>query len=313
MKMNHYFRPRSVKAAIGQARKSKGNFIYLGGGTDILLHRKQNLEPARNIIDLDYLSALRYLRVNHRGFRIGAMTTIEELITFPEVRKNWPLLVKAGAVVATPVIRKTATVGGNLLVRNRCSFYNQSEEWRQSVGSCLRDKGSTCQITGSTRNCYARNVSDLAPALIALGAVIALHDGIKTQKIPLEKIYLQDGLNPLAYLTGGILLTEIEVPKTGTRWWFQKLRLRGSLDFTSLTVAGARDQKGKIRIVVNGMSPSPVLVAGECGPKTLEIFQRQARKKCQTIENDLFSRKYRREMMALYLRQCYQYLTENPG
>jgi 4-hydroxybenzoyl-CoA reductase subunit beta len=308
MKVSQYLKPRTVKEAVRLAQKWEGDSVFLGGGTDVQIHRKQALESAGTLIDLYSIDTLRFIKKSRRGLRIGALTSIEAVKTSPLVKQTWPLLREAAAVIATPVIRKNATVGGNLLVRNRCSFYNQSEEWRQAVGSCLRDSGSTCQITGSTQKCYARNVSDLAPALMAMGAVVSYHDGAKVQKIPLEKIYQQDGLNPLRYFEGGSLLLEVEIPMVPPKWWFKKLRLRHSLDFTSLTVAGCRDGNDRIRIVVNGVSPAPVLVEGSVRPNTLEVFQRQVRKRCQTIDNDLFPLKYRREMMALYLKKCYHHL-----
>ncbi|MFQ6612465.1 MAG: FAD binding domain-containing protein [Fidelibacterota bacterium] len=313
MKNGNYLKPQTVDEALHMARGCEGNYIYLGGGTDIQVHRKQALNSASTVIDLCSIPALHYLKLKQQVLQIGALTTLEELITFPAVKKYWPLISRAAAVVATPVIRKTATVGGNLLVRNRCTFYNQSLEWRRAIGSCLRDTGSKCQITGSTQKCYARNVSDLSPALIALGATVSIQSGEQHQKMALDQVYRPDGLKPLRYLDAGAILTKIEVPVMPGRWWFQKLRLRESLDFTSLTVAGCRDKDNRIRIVVNGVSPAPVLISGAVKTLTLSEIQRQARKGCQTIENDLLPRKYRREMLALYLRQCFDALTQPSG
>ncbi|PIZ05633.1 MAG: 4-hydroxybenzoyl-CoA reductase subunit beta, partial [Flavobacteriales bacterium CG_4_10_14_0_8_um_filter_32_5] len=43
--------------------------------------------------------------------------------------------------VGSPLIRKTATIGGNVLCENRCLYYNQSEWWRESIGYCLKCDG----------------------------------------------------------------------------------------------------------------------------------------------------------------------------
>jgi CO/xanthine dehydrogenase FAD-binding subunit len=81
------------------------------------------------------LDELKSITVNEDNLHLGAMTTLDDIISSDIINSNYPLISEAAKSVATPVIRKTATIGGNLLVNNRCTFYNQSKDWRDSIGS----------------------------------------------------------------------------------------------------------------------------------------------------------------------------------
>ena len=310
MTQRTYTMPSTLAGALETARRYEGSYLYLAGGTDIQLHRKQGLVDQPHIIDLSEVEELRAIVLDGSVLTIGAAATLDELTASPAVAENFPLVVTAARAVATPVIRKTATVGGNLLVSNRCTFYNQSQAWRAAVGSCLRDTGDICQVTGGKQKCYSRNVSDLAPALIALDARVTIQQQDAARTIPLIDLYVSDGLHPHRYLDGDGLLTRVTLPLRPVRAWFRKLRLKRSLDFTSLTVAAAVDAQGHARVGINGVSMAPVLLQGPLLELTLDGLTRQALKACQTVENDLLPRKYRREAIRIYLEAWWRSVPE---
>ncbi|MFQ6606451.1 MAG: FAD binding domain-containing protein [Fidelibacterota bacterium] len=308
--MTTYYKPNTVKEALNRAQQAPGPAVYFGGGTDIQIHRQQKLIPVHTIIDLCEIPALREIEVLPDKVRIGSMVTLKEINTHDYLQEHYPLLITAARSIATPVIRHTATVGGNLLVQNRCTYYNQSPDWREAIGNCLRDGGASCLVTGGVKNCYARNVSDLAPALIALQAEVVIVNQNETTTIDLQDLYRSDGLAPLQHLEKGAILTQIIFGPKPERWWFRKLRLRKSLDFTSLTLAATRSQDNALRFVINGVSMAPVVIEGAGGSLKLEELYQKARKQCQTVENDLLPMKYRRKMMFLYLQEAYRALTD---
>jgi len=216
------------------------------------------------------------------------------------------LMVEAALSVGTPVIRKTATVGGNLLVNNRCTYYNQSKPWRTAVGSCLRDVGDTCLVTGVKHGkCFSRHVSDMAPALIALDTEVTIRNQHSTFSIPLSQLYVQDGIRCVSHLEDDGILENIRVFAKVKHWWYRKLRLRQSLDFTSLTVAATADSLGMVRICLNGVAMAPILISGQQSELTLDGIIKQARLKAKLVDNDLLPLPYRQEMTAAYLEELW--------
>ena len=300
--MSHYFKPETIEEALALASDYSNNYVYFGGGTDLQIYRKQKLIKDETIIDLSGLAHTYRIQADGNALKLGAFVTLDDITSTNEIQTNFPLLVEAAASVATPVIRKTATIGGNLLVNNRCTLYNQSKEWRDAAGSCIREVGETCLVTGGKDKCFSRNVSDTAPALIALNATVTVQTQKGKNEIPLKDIYAPDGIKYHQHMDDAIL-TNIHVPEKPVSWWFKKLRLRKTLDFTSLTVAAAIDTSGVARVCLNGVSMSPILIEEPFSGLTLEELIRKARKNCKTVDNDLMPLKYRREMMNVFLKQ----------
>ena len=305
--MSHYFKPETIEEALALASDYSNNYVYFGGGTDLQIYRKQKLIKDETIIDLSGLAHTYRIQADGNALKLGAFVTLDDITSTNEIQTNFPLLVEAAASVATPVIRKTATIGGNLLVNNRCTLYNQSKEWRDAAGSCIREVGETCLVTGGKDKCFSRNVSDTAPALIALNATVTVQTQKGKNEIPLKDIYAPDGIKYHQHMDDAIL-TAIRVPEKPVNWWFKKLRLRKTLDFTSLTVAAAIDTAGMARVCLNGVSMSPILIEKPIADLTLEGLTRSARKNCKTVDNDLMPLKYRREMINVYLEEFWNSL-----
>ena len=81
--------------------------------------------------------------------------------------------------------------------------------------------------------------------------------------------------------------------------------MRRSLDFTSLTVAVVWDRY-RVRIGINGVSMAPVLIRENLSGLSLGNQQRQARKKCLFVDNNLLPLQYRREMLQIYLQEWWE-------
>ena len=307
-----YATPSTIDEALQIASGLKGEYAFIAGGTDLQPARQLRLAVPSNTIDLTGISELRDLRVKGNQLNLGSLVTLDQLTNSPELAQNCPLLAAAAKVIATPVIRKTATVGGNLLVSNRCTHYNQSELWRTSAGSCLRDVGDTCLVTGARNGkCVSRNVSDLAPALIVLNAEAVIRNPREEFSIPLRDLFFQDGLQPIRHLLPDGILLKLQISLNVKSWYYRKLRLRRSLDFTSLTVAGVRDDTGTIRICLNGVATAPVLISGRESELSLKDVQSAARLKSKLVDNDLLPLHYRKEMMKVYLDELWGELTQH--
>jgi 4-hydroxybenzoyl-CoA reductase subunit beta len=225
---------------------------------------------------------------------------LSDLKNHREITEEFPVLIEAANAVGSPLIRKSATIGGNILCENRCIFYNQSEWWRDAVGFCLKCEGNICIATGSKKHCYSEFVSDTAPALISMDAMIEIADKDHERTIKLEDIYTGEGVHP-RNLDGTSIIKSILLP-LGQDFHsvFNKLRQRESMEFTSLTTAVTAGKNGRLRIVLGGVDPKPVVVGGTFKSDREELIK-NALKRSRAIDNEMFSRSYRREMIRVFI------------
>ncbi|HEV2239058.1 MAG TPA: FAD binding domain-containing protein [Ktedonobacterales bacterium] len=161
----------------------------LAGGTDLIPLMKEGLARPTRLINI-MPAALRGISGNRgAGLRIGALTTLAELERDATIAADYPILRQAVWDAATPQLRNTATIGGNLLQRPRCWYFRGEQPcWLKGGDTCFAHEGRNDQhaILGTEGSaCLAVHPSDLAPALIALDAtvVIASHRGERSELV----------------------------------------------------------------------------------------------------------------------------------
>ncbi len=86
----------------------------LAGGTDLLVKMRKNGDRPPALFVLERLAELRQIAVEGGGLHIGAAVTISELAASDIVRKALPALWQAAAVLGSPPVRHSATLGGNV-------------------------------------------------------------------------------------------------------------------------------------------------------------------------------------------------------
>src|SRR5262249_47289055 len=106
--------PDSVAEAIAALRDSGGGARVIAGGTALVPMMRLGLMRPDPVIALHRVSTLAEIRARDEGLSVGAMVTLADLHRAPVVRARWPLLAEAAGRVATPAIRSSATLGGNL-------------------------------------------------------------------------------------------------------------------------------------------------------------------------------------------------------
>ncbi|MGV9778920.1 FAD binding domain-containing protein [Streptosporangium sp. NPDC003464] len=192
---------------LGQAAGHAGEFR--AGGTDLMARR-----PAGPYVDLHGLPGLSGLTWRPDGSaRIGALTTVAELAGDARLRAAHPSLALTAEALATPQIRAVATVGGNLLQRNRCWYYrNPSFSCHQNGGdSCPARAGLTLySAVIETGPCVAPHPSSLAMALLGCEASVEVRG---REPFPVGELY-GDGSDPARdHLLGpGEILVAIDLP-----------------------------------------------------------------------------------------------------
>lgn len=257
-----YVAPRTMDEVVGCLADSPHESMLLAGGTDLVPNMKRRQQVPRVVIGLRQVAALRTIDAKG-GLRIGACTTLTDLVRSDAVRTRCPGLWQAVAQIATPHLRNMATLGGNLCLDTRCTYYDQSYEWRQAINFCMKKDGETCWVATSSPKCLAVSSTDAAPMLQALSARVTLASAGGTREIAVADLYQNDGMRYLTRRPDEVLAAVLVPDQTGVRSAYWKLRRRGSFDFPVASVAAAAtfDPAGGVtamRIVLGAVASRPL-------------------------------------------------------
>jgi len=267
--------PRTVADAAAWLAEAPAETMLLAGGTDLVPNMKRRQQVPATVVALRQIEALRTIR-NGAGYCIGAGATLTELVRHATIRQAIPGLWQAAVQVATPHLRNMGTLGGNLCLDTRCTYYDQSYEWRKAIDFCMKKDGTICWVATSSPRCLAVSSTDTAPMLQALGASVHLVSASSEREVAVADLYANDGMHYLTRQPDEIL-TEIRVSdQTGWRSTYWKLRRRGSFDFPVASAAvaaklGAGGGVEEIRIVLGAVASRPM-----ASPKAESLLTGQA-------------------------------------
>ena len=187
-------RPQSLGDAAALAARAPNGADLLGGGTDLLCNYKWDLNAKPEVIALRQLSEMQgIVRREDGGWRIGAGETLHDLEQCANLAAAFPAIRESAEKIASPLIRRTATLGGNLFQDTRCHFFNQSRFWRTSLGFCLKAEGTTCHVIPQAETCYATYHGDLAPVLMVLDASVTLVSAAGERSVKLHELFGGEG------------------------------------------------------------------------------------------------------------------------
>lgn len=276
MKTFEWSTPRTLDEAVrllseGHAVKDPNERPQLlAGGQDLLTSMKEGLVRPPRVINLKGVPGLdRIEDLRGKGVRIGALVTVAALAENAIVRDRFPGLAEAAQEVAVPQIRNLGTVGGNLCQRPRCLYF------RLEHVVCLKKGGDTCYAASGDNKynaifgdgpSYIVHPSDLAPMLVALGALVTFQGSKGPRTIPLEQFFTlpnQGDVRRENVLAADEIVTHVEVPAAAwaKRSAYLKFRERPSLDFAMSSVAAALDLSGgairEARLVLGAVAPIP--------------------------------------------------------
>ena len=224
--------PESVDEAVKIASElihQGEEFDWVAGGTDVVPNYKWRINPKPHVISLAKLPEANQIS----KYEIGCMTKLSDLTKKHNIH---PLIIEAASKIASSLIRKSATVGGNLCLDTRCFWYNQSEDWRRSIDWCHKadcGTGADCRVIPNQNTlCVATYQGDLAPNFMALGASVTLIGPDGERQIPLDEFYQLDGMKKNVLKQGEFLL-KVTLPDDAFEYEgsYQKLRLRETWDF----------------------------------------------------------------------------------
>ncbi|HIB10115.1 MAG TPA: 4-hydroxybenzoyl-CoA reductase [Gemmatimonadetes bacterium] len=317
-----YHKPSSVAEATGLMDQYAEEAMYVAGGTDLIPNMKHRLFEPTHLIALKSVTELSGIREENGDLRIGSAETLAEVAGHPEVQKLFPALADAAGHVAGPQLRNAGTIGGNLCLDTRCTYYNQTSFWRGALGYCLKKDGTVCHVTNVGKKCVAAHSADTPPVLMTLGAMVTLAGPDGERRLPIEEFFITDGIYNTRR-TPAEIVTEICIPvgAASRRQAYAKLRQRKSIDFPLLTVAVSADIEGNgtvqsINGVVTALGARPralsgwddLAVGGTLDADMIDELAERAHEQCHPLENLIVDADWRRAMVPVYVRRVLEKL-----
>jgi len=285
------YQPDTVEGAVDLLGRFGEEGWALAGGNDSLDWFKDRVKRPKYVVDLGGIAALKGVRETDGGVEIGALTTLTEVERNSVIQSRYKLLSDAARRVASPQIRNSGTLGGNVSQDARCWYY------RYGV-NCYRAGGNTCYadtpegqnrehcLWGADR-CVAVSPSDTAPALVALDATMVIVGKGGQREVKAEEFFIGPNIDieRMTVLEDGDVLTAIRLPAewSGARFYFEKVADRNTWDFPLVNIAAAMKVSGaagsekidEIRIAAGAV---------QCVPRRLTVVEQVVRGQAKTAE-----------------------------
>jgi 4-hydroxybenzoyl-CoA reductase subunit beta len=351
-----YHRPATVREAVETLARHSGDAMPIAGGTDLVPNMKHGLFSPGHLVALKGIREMRGITIEEAGERsgghaqrdtgspgsaaerklvIGAGETLTAVATNPLVRLHVPALSRAAAHIAGPQHRNVGTIGGNLCLDTRCTYYNQSEFWRGALGYCLKKDGTTCHVTRVGAKCVAAHSADTPPVLMTVDAEVEIIGPEGERLVPVRDFFVADGIWNTVRSPDEVI-TRIRIPLPAAdrddgpghvRSGYAKLRQRNSIDFPLLTiaVAGRMTSAGKVhelRGVVTALGSRPrelgrweeIAVGRELTADVIEALGERAHRQCTPLENHIVDPEWRKAMVPTIMKRALEdLLRSGPG
>jgi xanthine dehydrogenase YagS FAD-binding subunit len=263
-----HFNAKTVDEAISILERYRGKAKAIAGGTDLLGKMKDRILPTypEALVNIKTIKGLDGIAEKDGLLRVGSLAVLEDIAHHPVIKTKYAALAAAARRTASPHLREMGTIGGNICQDIRCWYYRNPD----NRFPCLRKGGGRCYaLEGDKRyhsifggsvpeGCLAVHPSDLAPALVALGAFIQT----SKRKLRVEDFFRVE-VAKTTVLDDAEIVTEIQIPEPPetTRSTFLKFAFRKSIDFPIVNCAAAiNDAGGRVagaRICLNAVFVKP--------------------------------------------------------
>jgi xanthine dehydrogenase YagS FAD-binding subunit len=274
MKAFELYDATTVEEAVSLLEQHGPTSKVVAGGSDLVAGVMKDWiqgpgMPYPNVlVDITTIPDLHGISVDGSGVRIGAATTLTDIVDSPEIQQTWPILSQSAASVASPLIRNFATLGGNLNQRPRCWFL------RGENFPCYKKGGDFCfAVTGDNTYhaiiggelCYIVHPSDTATALLALNASTNVAGPGGQRAVAFDEFFIgprEDVLRENVLQPNEVMVdVTVPTPAANTKMAWTKLKDRQVYDFALTSVAISAVLDGNTwtdgRVVLGGVSPVP--------------------------------------------------------
>ncbi len=276
-----YYKPRSLDEALELQQRIPGA-LFIAGGTDMIVKIRDGEVHPPALISLRSIPELIGV-TDGDVTRIGAMTTISELIEHPLLHQRYPVLVEAAGRLGGPQIRNVATIGGNL--------------------------------------CNCSPCADTATPLLVLDAKVRISGKGGSREIPIDEFFKGPGESCLA--SGEILTDILlDPPRKDARATFlKKGRVKMDLAVASVAVLLEMDgnQCSRARLAAGSVAPVPLrlhevealLKGSAVSEEILDRAQKIAAETVSPITDIRATEAYRRQIVGVYVRRAIERLTRD--
>jgi aerobic carbon-monoxide dehydrogenase medium subunit len=271
-----YFEPETVEEASEYLTSHGGKAWVLAGGVDLIPRLRRGKINTDALVNIQKIPALDVIEANEAGLKFGAMVRLRSLEASKIVRENCPALYDAIHQISSIQVKHMGTVVGNI--------------------------------------CVATPASDLATALIALGAELTIAGADGQRKEPLEAFYIEYGRTSLV---AGEIVTEIILPNpspgTGTAF-LNLVRTHGDIAKVNVAVSVTMNEGicGEARIAVGAVAPivfratkaEALLKGQELNPEIIRRAGEAAAGETKPITDLRSTADYRRQMTGVLVRRA---------
>lgn len=267
-----FVRPASLAEAIAAA--AEPGSAYLAAGTNLLDLMKIGVSRPERLIDITRLPGLDQIDWLEDGsVRIGAMVRNADLAYDARFARTYPAVAEALLSGASAQLRNAATVGGNLLQRTRCAYFQDTASAcnrRQPGSGCDAKEGENRlhAVLGWSENCIATHPSDFSVPLVALDAIVEIEGPNGRREILLDALHTLPGTTPEREnaLSPGELIVALRLPADAAAFSanarYLKLRERTSYAFAVVSAAAMLElDDGRAikaaRLALGAVAPKP--------------------------------------------------------
>lgn len=265
-----------------------GGATLLAGGTDLMPQTRSGArEFASRLVNLKRIPDLQGIVRTNGSVRVGALTTVTEVLESDLLRESAPILRETADCFACGQVRNSATIGGNI--------------------------------------CNASPAGDMIIPLLLLDAEVELarwsKGGVERRRTPLSKFFTGPGqtrILPTEILTS----IHFAVPDTDFIAAFRKFGVRPALDISlvSVGVAGRRDSAvlREARVAFGAVAPVPlrgrmtesVIEGRSLDEATVESAVLRAAEEISPISDVRASAWYRRELIRTLTGRLLRYVAQ---
>jgi carbon-monoxide dehydrogenase medium subunit len=269
-----YHKPKTLEDALRLKSEQEGA-VFIAGGTDVMVQIKNRKLHPPALISLRNIPDLACIEVNG-GARIGALTTIADIIHHPTLGQSFPVLVTVAKSIGSVQIRNVATLGGNL--------------------------------------CNCSPCADMALPLLVLEAKARLRNSETFRDMPIENFFQgpdESCLNANEMMTDILL----DRPDSNAVDVFMK-KGRVKMDLAVASVAMCLDMEGhlcrKARIAAGSVAPVPLrlraveekLEGSVLSEKIIMEAKKIAEASVAPITDIRSTEEYRREIVGVFVKRC---------
>lgn len=282
MNQFNYISPKNKEEALRILKEERVKACIVAGCSNVLPNIRDKNLTLKFLVDISDIEELRGINKKKGKICIGPLTTIAELINSELILKESKVLIQAAEQFADPLVRNSATIGGNLVT--------------------------------------ASPAADMAVPLLTLDALVKIESVGQKREVKLRDFFLEPGKTVLQddEMIVGIEFEQSDINKNG---YFIKLGQRKAMAIAIASIAVNLEVKQnkiiQIRIAMGSVAPTPIkLTVTEeflkdkvINDKLVEEAMDRVREEVEPISDIRASAEYRRYVSGILFKRAFKKLT----